>query len=161
MRKWHRWLSVIFGVVLLWIALTGVASQIVPLVLEARENPARLAAAVVPPAQAHEGESHSAASPAMAESARSTPAAGAIAKPEFVCPPDYTCRPKPKPGDARSIIGTLHHLHSGESFGPLGVVVSTLAGLALVFFSVSGLWLYVQMWRNRRARAQQPGWFWD
>ena len=30
MRKWHRWLVVFFGVFLLWIAVTGVLSQVVP-----------------------------------------------------------------------------------------------------------------------------------
>ena len=28
MRKYHRWLSVFFGVFLLWIAVTGLLSQI-------------------------------------------------------------------------------------------------------------------------------------
>jgi uncharacterized iron-regulated membrane protein len=30
-RKFHRWISVFFGVFLLWIAVTGTLSQIVPL----------------------------------------------------------------------------------------------------------------------------------
>jgi len=126
MRKWHRWLSVIFGVVLLWIAVTGVLSQIVPLMPNG----------AVPAAEAQ------------------------AAAPAFTCPQDYTCRPKPKPDDPRSIVGTLHHLHSGESFGPVGVTIATLAGFAMVFFSFSGLWLYIQMWRNRKNRGVKPGWFW-
>lgn len=137
MRKWHRWISIFFGVFLLWIAVTGTLSQIVPLYLEA---------AAPPPA------------PAMAGADPSTAGAGQTA---FVCPPDYTCRPKPKPGDPRSLVGTLHHLHSGESFGPLGVLIATLAGLAMVFFSFSGLWLYLSMWRNRKERGLKPGWFWN
>jgi hypothetical protein len=40
------------------------------------------------------------------------------------------------------------------------VFIATLSGLAMVFFSLSGIWLYVQMWRNRAARRQKPGWFW-
>ncbi|PKB19191.1 PepSY-associated transmembrane protein [Novosphingobium kunmingense] len=31
MRKWHRWLSVMFGVFLLWIAVTGVLSHVAAL----------------------------------------------------------------------------------------------------------------------------------
>jgi uncharacterized iron-regulated membrane protein len=120
MRKWHRWLSVFFAVFLLWIAVTGVLSQIVPL---------------------FNGKPHR---------------DGAQA-PAFVCPPDYVCRPK---GGGNSIVGLLHHLHSGETFGPLGVVISTLAGFALIFFSFSGLWLYIQMWRNRSTRGLSPRWFW-
>ncbi|MEN9926868.1 MAG: hypothetical protein RL268_2994 [Pseudomonadota bacterium] len=128
MRKWHRWLSVTFGVVLLWIAVTGMLSQVVPLVIEAGQSSASSAAAP--------------------------------AKPAFVCPPDYTCRPKPQPGDPRALIGLLHHLHSGESFGPVGVALFTLASFAMVFFAFSGIWLYVQMWQNRKERSLKPGWFW-
>lgn len=125
MRKFHRWISVFFGVFLLWIAVTGTLSQIVPL-LAVGEKP-------------------------KTESS---------AKPAFTCPPDYTCRPKPKPGDPRALIGLLHHLHSGESFGPAGVAIGTLSGFAMIFFSFSGLWLYIQMWRNRAERKLSPRWFW-
>lgn len=129
MRKWHRWLSVVFGVVLLWIAVTGVLSQVVPLI---------------------QGEGERPRGPAVS-----------TLQPGFVCPEDMTCRAKPKPGEGRSIVGTLHHLHSGESFGPLGVAIATMAGFSMVFFAFSGLWLYVQMWRNRKDRALKPGWFWE
>lgn len=71
----------------------------------------------------------------------------------FVCPDTMVCRPKPKPGAWN--VGLLHHLHSGESFGPVGTAISILSGLALVFFSFSGLWLYIQMWRGRLARVEQ------
>ncbi|HQV04603.1 MULTISPECIES: PepSY domain-containing protein [unclassified Novosphingobium] len=124
MRKWHRWLSVIFGVFLLWIAVTGVMSQFAALVASSEPQPV-------------------AAAPAG-----------------FVCPESMTCRPKPDPGGARAWVGFLHHLHGGEEFGAAGVAISIAAGLALVFFSVSGLWLYIQMWRHRKARTQKPGWFW-
>lgn len=127
MRKFHRWISVFFGVFLLWIAVTGTLSQIVPL---------------------------------LAGGEREKPKVEASAKPAFVCPPDYMCRPKPKPGDPRAVIGLLHHLHSGESFGPVGVVIGTLSGFAMIFFSFSGLWLYIQMWRNRAERKLTPRWFW-
>lgn len=125
MRKWHRWLSVIFGVILLWIAVTGVMSQFAALVASSEPQPV-------------------AAAPAG-----------------FVCPENMICRPKPDPNGARAWVGYLHHLHGGEEFGPAGIAISIAAGLALVFFSVSGLWLYVAMWRNRKSRAQKPGWFWD
>ena len=136
MRKWHRWLSVVFGVVLLWIAGTGVLSQIVPIVQRGgfeEERPV-----------------------AKPQAGASVAIPGAPAG--FVCPETLTCRPKPKGG--QSLVGLLHHLHSGESFGPVGVVIATLAGLAMLFFAVSGLWLYVAMWRNRAARGVAPRWFW-
>ncbi len=131
MRKWHRWISLFFGVFMLWIAATGVLSQVVPFVQRG----------------------------GFENEAAEQPQPAAVAPAGFVCPETMTCRPKP-PGNGRSIVGLLHHLHSGESFGPLGVVISTLSGLALIFFSFSGLWLYIQMWRHRRARKLVPGWFW-
>lgn len=134
MRKWHRWLSVFFGVFLLWIAVTGVASQIVPLVQRG----------------GFENEAVEKASRAKAL-AEATP-------PGFICPETLNCQPKRKGG---SIVGLLHHLHSGESFGPLGTIIATLSGLAMVFFSFTGLWLYISMWRGRKDRALKPGWFWQ
>ena len=132
MRKWHRWLSVIFGIFMLWIAATGVLSQLVPLYQRGgfeggRDGPAPAAASALPPG--------------------------------FVCPETLTCRPKPK---GPSIVGTLHHLHSGESFGPAGQIISILSGFALLFFAFSGLWLYIQMFRARmrRQRVQQAKFFW-
>ncbi|MFM9936925.1 MAG: PepSY domain-containing protein [Novosphingobium sp.] len=127
MRKFHRWVSVFFGVFLLWIAVTGTISQILPLLSGDDDRPK---------------------------------AAQSKAKPSFTCPPDYSCRPKPKPGDPRALVGLFHHLHSGETFGPLGVAIGLLSGFAMIFFSFSGLWMYIQMWRNRGARGLTPRWFW-
>lgn len=78
----------------------------------------------------------------------------------FVCPETMTCRPKPPKDSARAWVGYLHHLHSGEEFGPAGTVISILSGLALIFFSLSGVWVYVQMWLHRKERALKPRWFW-
>ena len=76
----------------------------------------------------------------------------------FTCPPDYTCRPRPKGGPG--FASFVKNLHSGKAVGPLGTLLSILSGAALLFFSGSGLWMYWQMWSNRRARALQPRWFW-
>jgi len=122
MRKWHRWLSVIFGAFLLFIAATGVMSQFAALKAD--------------------GE------------VKAAPPAG------FVCPETMICRVKPDPDGAGPWVSWLHHLHSGEEFGPLGVAISILSGLALMFFAGSGLWLYIQMWRSRASRGAKPGWFW-
>jgi len=118
-RKWHRWLAVLFGVFLLWISATGVLSQVGSLVNKGRAS--RPAASATPPG--------------------------------FKCPETMTCRPKPKPGAWN--VGALHNLHSGETFGPTGTMVSIMSGLALMFFSFSGLWMYIQMWRGRLARVEQ------
>ena len=149
MRTYHRWLSVFFGLFILWIAVTGVLSQIGTLVnnggFEEESRDARPAqvASIIPSAQAHEQM------PAATSTAAATPAS-------FACPATMTCRPKrvPKPGEWD--VGFLHHIHSGEQFGPAGVIVSMLSGVALIFFAFSGLWMYIQMFRRRARRASHP-----
>jgi hypothetical protein len=159
-RKYHRWLSIVFGVFLLWIAATGVMSQLAALKANGgfenetaergQRQAAALGGAIVPAASAH-GDDEEAPRPVAV-------AAGAAAP--FVCPADMICRPKPAPDGARAWVGYLHHLHSGEEFGPAGVVISILSGLALLFFAFSGLWMYLRMWGERRGRSQKPVWFW-
>lgn len=129
MRKWHRWLSLFFGVFMLWIAVTGVLSQVAALWPSGAPDAAALAAATPPPG--------------------------------FACPDGWRCMPpRGDGGGLGSMVGLFHHLHSGESFGPVGTVISVLSGLALIFFSGSGIWLYVQMWRFRKGRKLAPRWLW-
>jgi hypothetical protein len=154
MRKYHRWLSVIFGVFLLWISVTGIASHVSELIanggFKAEERGAKPATApamaVIPAAQAHEDEV-AAIKPAPANA-------------PFVCPAEMTCRPKAPPTGARAWTGYFHHLHSGEEFGPFGTIISLLSGIALLFFSFSGLWMYTRMWSHRRDKDHKPAWFW-
>ena len=75
-------------------------------------------------------------------------------------PGGWRCRPPEPATGLGSLKSFLNHLHSGGEFGPVGVAISVLSGLALAFFSLSGLWVYVQMWRVRRARKMQGGMFW-
>jgi hypothetical protein len=144
MRRWHRWLALVFGAFIVWIAATGLLSQIVPIVQRGgfeQEGP-RLPP-VIPPAQAHE----------VPDTAPAQAAA-------FKCPETMTCRPKPKGG--KSLVGKLHDLHSGATFGPVGEIVSILSGFALLFFAISGMVMYVNMFTARTRRARQTGgkWFW-
>ena len=122
MRKYHRWLSIVFAVFLLFIATTGVMSQFAAMVAEGEAKPAAPAG--------------------------------------FVCPESMICRPRPDPNGAQPWVGWLHHVHSGEEFGPVAVWISILSGVALVFFAISGLWMYLRMWGERRVRNVKPGWFW-
>jgi hypothetical protein len=79
------------------------------------------------------------------------------AAPAVPGPAGAPASPAPRKQDLHHVI---QHLHSGESFGPLGTVINTLSGIALLFFSFSGLWMYIQMWRHRKSRGIKPGWFW-
>ena len=161
MRTYHRWLSVLFGLLILFIAVTGVLSQIGSLVNnggfedDTKERGARQASAIgqaiVPSAQAHEHDEK-----AVAGEPAKPATATAAAIPAFACPADMNCRPKrvAKPGEWN--VGFLHHIHSGEQFGPVGVIISLLSGIALIFFAFSGLWMYIQMFRRRSHRSSHP-----
>lgn len=45
---------------------------------------------------------------------------------------------------------TVKAIHSGESFGFVGTVLTIASGLALTFFAGSGFWMYLQMYLRRR-----------
>jgi hypothetical protein len=130
MRKWHRWLSFIFGAFLLFIAVTGVLSHVTAMV-----------------AQGSVFETEENEKPAVMK-------AGAMKSDSATSSPEKKRDPK------RKWVGLMHHLHSGEYFGPIGVIISLLSGVAMIFFSFSGLWLYFQMFVRRR-RLGKPDMFWD
>ena len=130
MRKWHRWLSFIFGAFLLFIAVTGVLSHVAAMV-----------------AQGSIFEQEKKEEPRAAKAAATSPA-------------ETGPEAQPKKNPKRKLVGLLHHLHSGEYFGPIGVVVSFLSGLAMIFFSFSGLWLYFQMFVRRR-KLGKAEMFWE
>ena len=140
MRKWHRWFSLFFGFFMVWMSVTGLIIHSNHLLGgEPRRGGPPPAASAQAPVGAGVG-------------AASSPSA-------FVCPPDYMCRPKPKDG-ALPLPVLIQHLHSGEALGPLGTAVSILTGFALLFFSISGIWLYVHMWRHRSSKQLAPRWLW-
>jgi hypothetical protein len=98
----------------------------------------------------------------LAAWSRVEPSAAAAAPPAgFVCPEGWQCRPpRGEQEGLASLTGFFHHLHSGEEFGPAGEAISFLSGLALFFFSFSGIWMYVRMWRERARRSAKSRWFW-
>jgi len=53
----------------------------------------------------------------------------------------------------------VKHFHSGYLFGLPARLLDFVAGLALVFLSVSGLLMYIEMY-GRRARSGRKGVFW-
>ncbi len=132
MRKWHRWLVVFAGIFMLWIAATGFIGQVISLAGgEHHDRPP-------PPATAA----------AAARAMTATPA------------PGHDGAPGKHDGPPHDLYHLIIDLHSGNYFGPVGKVVSALMGAALLFFSVSGLWMYIDMFR-RRKRMGRSGIFWD
>ena len=55
--------------------------------------------------------------------------------------------------------GVLLDLHRGEFAGAAGLWISLACGVALTALSLTGLTVYVQAWRRRRANGQ-PSFFW-
>lgn len=156
MRRWHRWISLFLFFPMVFIAATGLLSHWAALWPESGVD-------AVPAAQAHEGEQHeqkaqAALTPATAEAPSS---AATVTAEEFTCPEGWRCRPAPPESGPRAWTGFFHHLHSGEEFGVLGTAISILAGFGLLFFSLSGIWMYAQMWLQRRNRGAKDRWFWQ
>ncbi|MEO6091976.1 MAG: PepSY domain-containing protein [Novosphingobium sp.] len=128
MRRYHRWLAVFFAPLLLWIAGTGLAMHLAPLI--------ERAVGVAPEAPV--------------ASLPGVPAG-------FVCPPTLICRAKE---EKLALFDALRQLHSGYTFGKVGKYLSLASSCALLFFAVSGAWMYLRMWRDRRRRSAAPRWFW-
>lgn len=129
MRKWHRWLSVFFAIVMVWVAVTGLLHYLV---------------VWSPPVE-----------PTAEQLATQVPPEG------FVCPEGWNCSPpRIQVEGYRGMLGLFHHLHSGQELGFWGEVIVMLSGFALVFYTFSGVWMYVQMWRNRKTRGLKKGLFW-
>lgn len=53
----------------------------------------------------------------------------------------------------------VKHFHSGELFGLPARILDLVAGLSLVFLAMSGIWMYVGLWR-KRAQSGRTGLFW-
>lgn len=51
-----------------------------------------------------------------------------------------------------------HRIHSGEAFGDGGLVGAMFWGSALAFLSVSGLMLYLSLWRRSRTGLRRYFW---
>lgn len=51
-------------------------------------------------------------------------------------------------------------LHSGKYYGMIGLVVVMLASIVLMVLCVTGLWVYIDMYR-RRGKAGKNGLFWQ
>lgn len=137
MRRYHRWLSVIVGIFILWIAGTGAIVQFSRMTAPAAPRPPASA-----PAAALQDADEAPPASASGEAAR------------------------PAPDATKEFIHFVTELHSGEEFGLAGQLISLLSGLSLLFFAGSGLYMYIQLFRGRLAkieagrRVRGGKWFW-
>lgn len=53
----------------------------------------------------------------------------------------------------------LNHIHDGELAGPAGRIIVLMLGFALLFFSISGIWMYWKMLAARH-RIGKKQLFW-
>ncbi|MDE2339971.1 MAG: PepSY domain-containing protein [Alphaproteobacteria bacterium] len=129
MRKWHRWLGIIFSLLLIFVAGTGIALTAEQWISKGIGKP----------------------SPGLAGPGGSQPGAR---------PPNISTHP----GDSKPDPIWLHHLllrlHNGEMFGPVGQLISMVIGLTLLFFAISGMWMYIKMYQQRR-KSGRLKFFWD
>jgi uncharacterized iron-regulated membrane protein len=128
LRRWHRLIAPFFAAFLLIIAVTGLGIQTTALLdkSDQAEKAKTGKGGVARPDKAVEGGSQPAAA--------------------------VPCLAKPK----RSELGQWNHwlkdLHSGAIAGGVGTVINILTAAALLFFAVSGFWMYLTMWLRRRRR---------
>lgn len=129
MRSTHRWIGSMLSLLLMYLFVTGTATGIAQLL-----DP---------------------------ESARPIPPPGEMMMPPGTGSP--TERPRPPRGQPPNgdlpLSAFLQDLHSGHTFGRLGEWAMLLTGIATVFLTLSGMWLYVTMLRQRR-RNDRAGYFW-
>ncbi len=53
----------------------------------------------------------------------------------------------------------MKQIHRGDAFGVPGRFMSLFAGLSLIFLSISGAVMYIDLWRRRR-RGGKAALFW-
>ncbi len=135
MRTWHRCLAVFAGICIVWIASTGLLGQVISLAGGERHD--------APPASA------------ISPVANGTPG--------ITAPVPNAGDGLPAPAKPHKKQRDLYHfiidLHSGAYFGTVGKVISALVGAALLFFSISGMLMYVNMFRKGMSIGRS-GLFW-
>jgi len=170
MRQWHRWIGICCAVFLLVIGGTGVAIQVLDLA-QAKSKPEAPALAPGSPAPVAAGNVVATAAPSADKDADEGEGEGhrhhkhhdTVAAAGDSAQPDAQATSAPKPKKPQSPLRQWSHwikdLHSGVLLGPIGIFVSIVSGLALVFFAGSGMWMYWQMFTRRKA-AGRASFFW-
>jgi hypothetical protein len=176
-RQWHRRISLVVGVFMLFIALTGALLQ-GETMLAGRGNAGGPPAGMRAPAAVSDDEVRALLATSLAGARRlsagtlmgielrlvGTPTAEVVvAEPALRklrldartgAPLDASSQP-----GRRDLHAVLLDLHRGEFAGSAGLWASLACGVALTVLSATGLTVYLQAWRRRRA-AGQPGFFW-
>lgn len=163
MRRWHRWIGVGFAAFLLVIGGTGVAIQVLDLIA-AKDRPDAAAKPNVAAAAVHGDGTRPADSDHASDADDSQKRlrqhiAADIDRTQPATALSHTQTPKQPQSALRQWNHWIKDLHSGVLLGPVGIFISILSGLAMLFFAVSGMWMYWQMF-TRRKTAGRTSFFW-
>ena len=143
MRKFHRWFGLITGIFMLIISGTGITIQTLDLISNNHDGPPRGAEQGPPPG-----------SPTPFDNGQPPSEAASANQNLAPIPGQPNIRPR-----KMGLMGIVKHIHSGEYFGPIGIVINIICGFALFFFSISGIWIYWQMFQSR-AKIGRKEIFW-
>ena len=177
MRKYHRWVSAVAAVFLLFVAVTGVILQVQRLTGEDADaktglrTPAALTTAMPTLTYA---ALVSRTLDAARQRAPNSPISSVVLRGEGSVIEGVVQLPgdplRDIVVDARSgrVLSDERHeaetiirrIHSGEILGEPGVFLGILWGLALVVLLVTGGWVYLDMYRRRLKGSGNRGLFW-
>lgn len=179
MRQYHRWVSILAAIFLLVVSVTGVILQVQKLTGEDADAGEHAAAPAVAGSltTVMTAVEYTALLTRTLDAARSrapdSPVTSVSLKMDGSTVQGVVMLPGEPPRqllvDARSgrVLGDERRereslamrIHSGEILGEPGVVLGILWGSALVILSVTGGWVYLDMYRRRR-KAAKRGLFW-
>jgi len=177
MRKYHRWVSAVAAIFLLFVSVTGVILQVQRLTGEDSEadsgerTPSALTTAMPTPTyaalvsrtiDAARERAPNAAITSVVLRGEGSAIQGVVQLPgdplrEIVVDARSGRVVSDERHEAESII---RRIHSGEILGEPGVVLGILWGLALVVLLISGGWVYLDMYRRRTKGSGRRGLFW-
>ena len=178
MRQWHRRISIFVGVFMLFIAATGALLQAEMMLGAAGPSPGGAPGAGSAPPAVSDDEVKALLASSLAGARRQSPGTlmgielrfGGRPTAEVVVaePTMRKLRLDARTGEPldsastpghRDLHGILLDLHQGAFAGTTGRVVSLVCGVALTVLSFTGLWVYIQLFRRRRAN-RQPALVW-
>ncbi len=177
MRKYHRWVSAVAAIFLLFVSVTGVVLQVQRLTgadadaNAGKRTPSALTTAMPTPAyaalvsrtlDAARQRAPDAAITSVVLRGEGNAIQGVVQLPgdplrEIVVDARSGRVLNDERREAESLI---LRIHSGEILGEPGVVLGVLWGLALVVLLVSGGWVYLDMYRRRLKGSGKRGLFW-
>ncbi|MDQ4421036.1 PepSY-associated TM helix domain-containing protein [Sphingobium sp. DEHP117] len=177
-RRWHRWLGIVAGVLLILMAVTGVLLQVDEVggfSEKAREQAIQRRGAVQPldlVTAARQVETHSggrAIEMLKLEARKGAPVAivrfAGTDRPVQIDLLTGAQKPgseAPRPGGsmAEKVRLLILNLHTLGIVGGAGHIVGGIAGVAMAVLGGSGLWMWWVMRRERVRRGSRQTWFW-